>query len=380
MGPRVSRGHGGRISAALALGSALVACQPRAETASPKVVTPVRVRIVEARNQLAEARYSGTLEPRTRVDLAFKVGGYVRELGQIKAGGVSRSIQEGDFVTKGTLLAVVREGDYQQKVAAAQAGLSETVALQKQAQLDYDRTQRLTASNAVAKLEVDAQSARLETAAARVESAKARIQEAQLDLGDCTMRAPIDGVILKRPIEVGSLVGPGTVGLVIADTTSVKLLFGAPDRLVEKLKPGGNLSVTFDAVPGEYAASISRIAPSADPKSRVFEIEATIPNPRNQLHVGMIAKLSVPQQAVASPALVLPLTSVVRSPRDPRGFSVFVVEATKGKEVARMRDVKLGDVVGNVVVVAEGLKPNERVVSMGATLLAEGEPVRVIPN
>jgi RND family efflux transporter MFP subunit len=369
-----------KIWLALSIVSTVAACQPRTEAPAEKVITPVRVRTVEERNQLAEARYSGTLEPRTRVDLAFKVGGYVRELGQLKVAGETRKIQEGDFVTKGTVLAIVREGDYQQKVAAAQAGLAETVALQKQAQLDYDRTQRLTASNAVAKLEVDAQSARLETAAARVESAKARIQEAQLDLGDCTMRAPIDGVLLKRPIEVGSLVGPGTLGFVIADTTSVKVLFGAPDRLVEKLKPGGNLGVTFDAVPGDFAATISRIAPSADPKSRVFEIEATIPNPRNQLHVGMIAKLSVPEEAVASRSLVLPLTSVVRSPHDPRGFSVFVVEDAKGKDVARMRDVKLGDVVGNVVVVAEGLKPNERVVSMGASLLAEGESVRVIPN
>jgi RND family efflux transporter MFP subunit len=373
MGPR-------RISIALGLVWVVGACQSRSEPAAGKVVTPVRVRMVEERNQLAEARYSGTLEPRTRVDLAFKVGGYVRELGQVRVNGESRKIQEGDFVTKGTLLAVVRESDYQQKVAAAQAGLSETVAMQKQAQLDYDRTQKLTLSNAVAKLEVDAQSARLETAAARVESAKARIQEASLELTDCTMRAPIDGVLLKRPIEVGSLVGPGTLGFVIADTTSVKLLFGAPDRLVEKLKPGANLSVTFDAVPGEFTAMISRIAPSADPKSRVFEIEATIPNPRNQLHVGMIAKLSVPQEAVAAHSLVLPLTSVVRSPHDPRGFSVFVVEAAKGKDVARMRDVKLGDVVGNVVVVADGLKSSERVVSMGASLLAEGEPVRVIPN
>lgn len=370
----------GWLRGALVVASLVCACKHEAEAAPPKIVTPVRVRMVEERSQLAEARYSGTLEPRTRVDLAFKVGGYVRELGQIKVGGETRKIQEGDFVTRNTLLAVIREGDYEQKVAAARAGLSEAIALEKQAQVDFDRTQKLTASNAVAKNEVDTQKARLDTAGARVESAKARIQEAQLSLADCTMRAPIDGVLLKRPIEVGSLVGPGTLGFVIADTTSVKVLFGAPDRLVEKLKPGGKLTVTFDAVPGEFSAAISRIAPSADPKSRVFEIEATIPNPKDQLHVGMIAKLSVPAETAAGQSLVLPLTSVVRSPHDPRGFSVFVVQAEKGKDVARMRDVKLGDVVGNVVVVGEGLKPNERVVSMGATLLAEGEPVRVIPN
>jgi multidrug efflux system membrane fusion protein len=359
---------------------ALAACAPKSEAPREKLVIPVRVRMVEERSQLAGARYSGSVEPRTRVDLAFKVGGYVRELAQVRAGNATRAIQEGDFVSKGTVLAVVRETDYEQKVGAAQAGLAEAVAALKQAKLDYERAQRLQASNAVAAAEVETQGARVETAAARAESAKSRVLEAELALGDCTMRAPIDGVLLKRPIEVGSLVAPGSLAFVIADTKSVKVLFGAPDRLVEKLKPGGTLGVTFDAVAGDFTGTISRIAPSADPKSRVFEIEATIPNPHDQLHVGMIAKLAIPEESLKGQALVLPLTSVVRSPRNPRGFSVYVIDDERGKTVARLRDVKLGDVVGNAVIVSEGLQAKQRVVSMGATLLTEGEPVRVIPD
>jgi multidrug efflux system membrane fusion protein len=360
----------------------LGACGARADDGSRgKIVTPVRVRQVEEQSQLAGARYSGTVEPGTRVDLAFKVGGYIRDLAQVKpaGGGAPRKVQEGDFVTKGTVLAVVRESDYEQRVGAANAGLSESVAAQKQAQLDFDRAQKLAASNSIAKVELDTQGARLETATARVDGAKSRIKEAEIALADCTLRAPIDGVVLKRPIEVGSLVGPGALGFVIADTKNVKVVFGAPDRLMEKLKPGGTLAVTFDAPTGDFNGTITRIAPSADPKSRVFEIEATIPNPNEQLKVGMIAKLVVPEGALASHALVLPLTAVVRSPRDPRGFSVFIVDGEGGKEVARLKDVKLGDVVGNAVIVSEGLEPKQRIVSMGATLLTDGEPVRVIP-
>ena len=358
----------------------LVACAAPKEAARPKVVTPVRVRVVEQSVQAEGAHYSGTLEPATRVDLAFKVSGYVQELAQVKAGDQLRKVQEGDFISKGTVLAVVRENDYQQRVDAAKAGMAEAVALQHQSELDFDRAQKLEASAAAAKMDVDNQRARVETAGARVESAKSRITEAQLALADCTLRAPIDGVVLKRPIEVGSLVAPGTLGFVVADTKTVKVLFGAPDRLVEKLKPGDNLPVRFDAVQGEFTGVISRIAASADPKSRVFEVEATIPNPKNQLHVGMIAKLVIPDAALKSSTLVLPLTAVVRSRSDKRGFSVFVVDDDKGKSVARLRDVKLGDLVGSSVIVASGLKASERVVSMGATLLSDGDPVRVIPN
>ena len=368
----------GAIVAGSVLGAA--GCGAKGEPAREKIVTPVRVRQVEEQSQLGGARYSGTVEPATRVDLAFKVGGYVRDLAMIKVGGgPPRKVQEGDFVTKGTVLAVVRESDYEQRVSAAGAAMSESVAVQKQAQLDFDRTQKLMASSTIAKAELDTQGARLETATARVEGAKSRIREAEIALADCTLRAPIDGVVLKRPIEVGSLVAPGALGFVVADTKSVKVVFGAPDRLIEKLKSGGTLAVTFDAFPGDFKGTITRIAPSADPKSRVFEIESTIPNPNDQLKVGMIAKLVVPEAALATHALVLPLTAVVRSPRDPRGFSVFVVEGEGGKEVARLKDVKLGDVVGNAVVVSEGLEPKQRIVSMGATLLTDGEPVRIIP-
>jgi RND family efflux transporter MFP subunit len=361
----------------------LLGCAAPKEAARPKIVTPVRVRVVQESAQPTGAHYSGTLEPATRVDLAFKVSGYVQEIAQVKAGGQLRKVQEGDFVQRGTVLAVVRENDYQQRVDAAKAGLAEAVAQQRQNQLDYDRAQKLEASSATSKMDVDNQHTRLEAAGARVESAKSRIAEAELGLADCTLRAPIDGVLLKRPIEVGSLVGPGTLGFVIADTKSVKVLFGAPDRLVEKLKPGDNLAVGFDAVAGQFNGKISRISPSADPKSRVFEVEATIPNPQNQLHVGMIAKLVISDTALKGSRLVLPLTAVVRSRQDPRGFSVFVVQEEKGgggKAIAHLRDVKLGDLVGSAVIVADGLKSNERVVSMGATLLTEGDPVRVIPD
>jgi multidrug efflux system membrane fusion protein len=90
------------------------ACGAKGGAAREKVVTPVRMRTVEEQSQLAGARYSGNTEPGTRVDLAFKVGGYVREIASAKGhGNETRKLQEGDWVKKGTVLAVVRESDYE---------------------------------------------------------------------------------------------------------------------------------------------------------------------------------------------------------------------------------------------------------------------------
>jgi multidrug efflux system membrane fusion protein len=371
-----------RYQVPIIIASALVtACHKQGDTtAAAKIPTPVKIRQVQPLAGATHARYSGSIEPQTRVDLAFKVGGYVQYVAVTKdANGNSRKLQEGDFVKEGTVLAVVREADYEQKLSAAKAALSEALAGQKQAELDSDRTGKLLASNTVSKVEGEHMGARLEGANARVDSAKARVAEAQLMLGDCTLRAPMDGVLIKRSVENGSLVGPGTLGFVIADTKKVKVTFGAPDVLVEKLRIGSAITVTLEAVAGEFSAEISKISPAADMKSRVFDVQATIPNGNDQLKVGMIASLKILDAADAESGLVLPLTSVVRSPRDPRGFSVFVVEGDEGKEKARLRDVKLGDVFGNTVAVTDGLKVGEKAISMGATLVGDGDSVRIIP-
>lgn len=359
-----------------------------------KVPTPVRVRVVEERSLQSAARYSGSIEPGTRVDLAFKVSGYIQELLSVtpRAESISgsavktRAVQEGDWVKSGTVLAVVRQSDYSQRVTAAQAALADAVAAQKQAALDYERAQKLLAGNSVSQAEVDTMTARLARTNAQVDGARSNIAQAQLALADCTLRAPMDGMILKRPIEVGSLVAPGTLAFVLADTRAVKVVFGAPDTLIEKLELGSPLDVTLEAFAshdrngaGAFHGRISRIAPSADPKSRVFEVEATIPNPSDQLKVGMIASLQIPEGSGSGTSLALPLPAVVRSPRDARGFSVFVVEGTQGHERARLRDVKLGTLLGNSVLVAEGLKRGERVITMGATLVIDGDAIRVVP-
>jgi RND family efflux transporter MFP subunit len=358
----------------------LLACAERVPESKPKAPTPVRIRVVEERSLQSAARYSGSIEPGTRVDMAFKVGGYIQQLAQTKKQGeTAHTVGPGDWVTSGTVLAVVRQSDYTQRVTAARAALADAVAAQKQTQLDFDRATKLLAGSSVSKAEVDNASARLSRANAQVDGANSSIAQAQLSLGDCTLRAPMDGVILERPIEIGSLVNPGALGFVLADTRTVKVVFGAPDTLVEKLKLGSPLQVSLEAAATVYTGQISRIAPSADPKSRVFQVEATIPNPTDQLKVGMIASIEVPEGALSGSSLALPLTAVVRSPRDTRGFSVFVVDGKPGKELARLRDVKLGPLLGNFVLVAEGLKKSERVITMGATLVNDGDAVRVVP-
>jgi multidrug efflux system membrane fusion protein len=371
------------LIAACATHAATLAGCSKGPVPSHKSTTAVRVRAVDRAAAPGSARYSANIVPNSRVDVAFKLGGYIRGVAKAKGvDGKGRLLQEGDLVTRGMELARVNEADFAQKLAEAKASLAEITAQNEQAKLDFDRATRLSGSQAIAKTELDATRIKLDAASARLDAARVRVEEAQTALGDVSVRAPMDGIVLKRNVEVGTLVTAGTVAFAIADTRDVKVVFGVPDTVLETLRLGSTQSIATEAFRGrEFAGRITRISPFADPKSRVFEVEVTIPNQKGDLKIGMVASLKLGDTAdAAEPVAVLPLTAVVRSPKNPNGFSVYVVDESALSPTARIRDVELGEFLGNMIPVTKGLAPGEKVIVQGATLVADGESVQVIPE
>jgi multidrug efflux system membrane fusion protein len=262
------------------------------------------------------------------------------------------------------LLARLRQTEFRDQVTDADAAL-------RQASADFERASQLYENRSVSKAEYDA-------AYARYTASAARRSQANIALGDATLRAPLDGVILRRTVEVGSLAGPAAPAFTIADTRAVKVVFGVPDVVVAGLRLGDTLPIQAEALPGAMLKGrITKISSSADPASRVFEIEATLPNPDGRLRVGMLATLGIPG-AAGEPALLVPLDAVVRPADDSAGYAVYVLEEASSPR-ARLRRVQLGEVSGNLIAVREGLQPGEQVVVRGATIVTDGQAVRVTP-
>ena len=361
----------------LALGAA--GCG-RDETLHPP--TPVRVQVVGPYRSEAGARYSSSVEPVRRADLAFSTPGYVIELHRVQeAGGGSRPIQEGDFVSKGTLLARLRQADYEQKVQQARSVLVEAEAMAQQARRAYERAAALFEQKSLGRPDYEAAKAAHEAVEAKVAGARALVRDAELARADTALYAPMDGVVVKRSIDVGSLVGPGSPGFAIADTSSVKVVFGAPDWMVERLKVGSAQPVTTEAYPGrEFVGTLTHVSRVADVRSHLFNVEITIPNRDQQLKVGMVSALRLSGQSRDAPAdpPVVTIRAIVRSKDDPNGYAVFVVEDKEGRSVARLRKVTLGTAYGNEIAVTSGLRAGERVIVQGATLVSDLDPVNVI--
>jgi RND family efflux transporter MFP subunit len=362
--------------------AALTAACAKVEGNEPQPPVPVRTGAVSMAPANPGVRYSATIEAYEQVALAFKTSGYVDYLlARRGADGRSRDVQPGDAIAGGTVLARIRQADALERVAQGRSRLAEADASSTKARLDADRARTLFAQDSLTKPELDAAQAALDAAEARVQSARADLALAESGLRDCTLVAPARGVLLARSIEVGTLASPGASALVIGDVSAVKARFGIPDAMLTAIALGDAIGVTVDAVDATpFAGRITAMAPAADPQSRVFQVEVTIPNREGRLRPGMIGAVEIRgRDAVAAVRpLVVPLAAVVRSRQQAGRFAVFVVDGRRGAEVARTRHVELGEVLGNGIAVTSGLAAGEAIVTSGAALLVDGQPVRVL--
>jgi len=385
-----------------ALSMLLISCNrpvPRLE----KSPTPVHLTAVEMFTPKSGERYSASLLPDRQVTLAFKVNGFVESIYQIRgADGRVRSIDIGDAVQQGTVLARVRVKDYQLQVdqatgqlnqaresqQTAKAQLAQAEASAAKAVLDFERASALFADKALTKSDYDSAKAQLDSTRAQVDAARTQVQAyaaafqttqaglgtANLGLQDTSLVAPFSAAVVQRTMEIGSLAAAGSAAFTLADLSSVKASFGVPDVVVVNLKTGGRLNIFAEALPNQqFQGTITNIAAVADSSTRLFQVQVTIPNPQKILKPGMIASLELGTPAGAEALPVVPLSAIVRPKQGESGFAVIVVEGRQ----ARRKLVTLGATYGDRVAVA-GVKPGDRVISTGAALVAEGETVEVI--
>jgi multidrug efflux system membrane fusion protein len=365
------------VLALVAVAALSVSCSHKT-TATPP--TPVRVTSVGTFEGSGGIRYSANINAFTQVNLAFKSSGYVDNIAQRRgADGRIRVLQVGDPVTQDEVLAHVREGDYLDKVNSAKAQLAQIQANYDKSQLDFERASKLLSSDSLTKAQYDAAKASFDSNAAELANAKANLQLATTALNDCSLRSPINGWVVERDVEIGAYAATGTQAFIVADTHLVKAVFGVPDTTIQSAKLGAPETITTSSLPDEFHGKITAVSPSADPKSRVFSVEVTIPNGDNRLKPGMVATLSVGARKLEQPTAVVPLSAVVRSSKQADGFAVFVIEDQGGKSFAHERVVELGDTLGNMISVTQGLRVGENVVVVGGTQIKDGDEIQVIP-
>jgi multidrug efflux pump subunit AcrA (membrane-fusion protein) len=382
----------------------LASCS-REATAIEKTVTPVRIAPVEMFQPTLTERYSASITPGRQVTLAFRVAGYIQELRQTRgADGLVRALEPGDIVPAGTVLARLREEDYQVQVDQAQGSADSARENEKaargqleqaragftKAEANLSRAKALFAGQSLTRSDFDsaqaqydsargdlqAAQAQLDAAAAQIRTADAALASARLAQRDTCLTAPFTAAAVHRNVELGMLVAAGTQAYSLADISHVKATFGVSDSVAVQIKPGTAVSIVLEALPGRrFDGAVNAIAAVADQDTRLFQIEVSLPNEQRLLRPGLIASLSLGSAAPVTPVPVVPLSAVIRDRQGGSAFAVMVVEGG----VAHERPVTLGPTYGDQLAVTSGVKPGDHVIRDGATLVTDGETVEVLP-
>jgi multidrug efflux system membrane fusion protein len=338
----------------------------------------VRLATIEAPQVIGETlRYSASILPYAQVDLMFRSAGYVTSVRQVRgADGRTRDIGTGDYVKEGVALAHIRRDDLQNHVAQAQAQLDQAVAQHTRADRDFHRAESLYSTQSLTRPAYEQSQEAFDATRAAMDNARAALRQAELLLRDSELRAPFDGYVLSRNVDVGSLASPSTSALTIADIGRVKVTFGAPDYALSRVRLGQELTIQTEMDAAPFKGQVTSISPAADPRNRIFAVEVTVSNRERRLRPGMIASVSIGE--VPHSSISIPLSAIVPFPSEPEHFAVMVAQERRGAFVARLRKVQLGTTHDTSVAV-EGVRPGERVVSVGAQLLKDGDPIHVLP-
>jgi len=214
------------------------------------------------------------------------------------------------------------------------------------------------------------------TAKTSLEQAEANLKLLELQLDRTTLRAPFNAVVEDIISEVGVTVAPGTPVVRLISDGTVRIRAGVPGRYAGSVKVGDKVEISFEEYQSEtVAGKISFVANSIDPQSRTFNVEVSIPNRNNKYKIDMITNVKIRTRSL-SDVIVMNQEYVFRNEN---GYQVYLVsEDENGQSVAKAVQVKTGTLFNNRVVITEGLKVGDKVITIGASSVENMTKIRVI--
>lgn len=330
---------------------------------------PMTIATVTATTQdwQPQSKTVGSLRAINGADLSLDIAGVVDQI----------NFNSGDEVKAGTVLMRLRPEDDLGKLESLKA-------TEKLAQITYDRDQRQLKAQAISQ-------AVLDTDEANLQSAKAQVIQQEAVLEKKVLRAPFDGRIGIRQVDVGQYLAVGTTVVTLQQLDPIYADFYLPEQQLAVLKVGSKIDLNADAYPNQtFIGKIIALDPKVDPQSRNVQVRARFDNGDKKLVPGMYAKVAVEQGASAK-YVTLPAAAIAYNPY---GSTIYIVDGVKGapdKDGVYKDDkgqpaqfgvhqtfVTTGEARGDQITILKGVKEGDVVVVSGQVKLRAG--VHVIIN
>lgn len=300
----------------------------------------------------------GSLTAARQVEVAPEVAGRVTSI----------MFEAGAEVVAGTPLVQLNDEQERADLASFQA----QAAL---AQANLNRTTRLANRDF-------ASQATLDTNQSALDQARAGIAGTQAIIDQKLVKAPFDGRLGIRQVQLGQYVSPGTTMVTLTDLDPLYVNFTLPEQTRAEVEVGRKVEIKVDAFPERaFSAELTTVEPQIDPSTRTIRLQATLPNPDGQLLPGMFAnaRLILPSEPEV---VTVPETAVTQTLY---GDSVYVVQEENGPDGKPVQKavqtfVETGSVANGRIVIRRGVEAGDLVVASGQLKLHDGAAVTVAPG
>ena len=322
-----------------------------------------------------ERVYAGQLRPRRMSNMGFETGGVIQQV----------NIEEGQKVEQGQALMVLDQSALQARLEGAEAEAASAEATLKAQQVELElsrstlqRNQQLAASKHVSEQLLDELSqqhrineARLRIAETGLSASITRIKQIRVSLDKSVLKAPYMGIIQRRFVNEGSIIGPGITAVSLIEQDQIEAIIGVPESMVHLLERGKNYEFTVNS--RQITGSLKSLLPQVD--SATGTITAIFALPAPNLFAGSLAEVRL-MTTIIEPGFWVPLTAITESQRGL--WSVFSVERSEEYYTVRPRLVEIIHQGEDSVYVRGSIGEGDLIISSGTGRVVPGQQVDVI--
>ena len=318
-------------------------------------------------------KFSAKMKGQTDVTITPQVSGQLTRI----------CVTEGQQVKKGQTLFVIDSRNAQLNLEAAQANLQAALAAENSAKLEYESNKNLYEKKIVSKYMLDNSENSYKQAQASVAQARASVNSAKVNLGFCTLTAPVSGLIGEIPVRTGDQVSPGMQLTIVSGNSNMDAEFSVTESLIEQIVQYGmstadvdkyiaNLpDVTFIMKNGTeypYKGRITSMTGVVNAATGSLSCKASFPNPNGHLYSGIQGTVVLPYSE--KDVIIIPQNAVIRLQDKSQVYKV------KADSTATAVDVTIEDIGnGKEFIITSGLNVGDQIVTTGANNVTEGQKV-----
>ena len=318
-------------------------------------------------------KFSAKMKGKSDVTITPQISGQLMQI----------CVSEGQKVVQGQTLFIIDQRNAQLDLEAAQANLNAALAQENSAKLEYESNKNLFDKQIVSRYMLDNSLNAYHQAQAAVTQARASVNRAKVNLGFCTIKAPVSGIIGMIPVRPGDQVSPMSELTILSGNTTMTAEFSVTENIIEELVQAGNKNfnkeeymaklpdVTFVMKNGTeypYKGRITSLTGVVDAATGSLATKATFPNPDGSLYSGVQG--TVVMNFTEKNVMVIPQNAVVRLQDQ---YLVYKVKKDSTAQSVTVTTAPTGN--GKDVIILSGLSVGDKIITEGANNVQEGERV-----